>query len=48
LPETAFSAAAMITRNRTRKPALMIMAASASAVAAPPMSFFISRIEATA
>ena len=42
LPLMAFSAAATSTRSRTSSPALMIMWPSASALAAPPMSFFIS------
>jgi hypothetical protein len=47
LPDTAFSTAGISTRSRTGKPpSAMIMRASPSTVAAPPMSFFISAIEA--
>ena len=41
VPEIAFSTAGMSTRNLTLRPRDMIMCASASAVAAPPMSFFM-------
>jgi hypothetical protein len=44
LPATALSTAATSTRNRTGKPELMTSRASPSAVAAPPISFFISRM----
>ena len=42
LPQTEFSTAGISTRRRTFKPASMIICASASICAAPPMSFFIS------
>ena len=41
-----FSAAAISTRSRTSSFADMIMCASASTLAAPPMSFFISSMPA--
>ncbi len=41
MPDIAFSTAGMITRSRTFSPSAIIMCASASAVAAPPMSFFM-------
>ena len=41
-PAMAFSTIGSSTRRRTRRPASMTMWASASAVAAPAMSFFIS------
>ena len=51
-PETAepaieFSTAGISTRSRTFSPRAMIMCASASAVAAPPISFFIFSIDAS-
>ena len=41
VPEIEFSTAGISTRSRTFSPRAMIMCASASAVAAPPMSFFM-------
>jgi hypothetical protein len=46
LPEIAFSTAGISTRSRSRSPSVMIARARPSAVAAPPMSFFIRPIEA--
>ena len=46
LPEIAFSTAGISTRSRTFQPSAMIISASPRTVAAPPMSFFISPIEA--
>ncbi len=43
----AFSTIGRITRSRRRKPASMIICARARAVAAPPMSFFISSMPAS-
>jgi hypothetical protein len=43
-PEIAFSTAGMSTLSRTLSLRSMIMCASASTLAAPPMSFFISNI----
>ena len=40
-PAIEFSTAGMSTRSRTFNPRAMIMCASAKAVAAPPMSFFM-------
>ena len=42
--ETAFSTAAIMSRSRTGSPSRMISRASPIACAAPPMSFFISRM----
>ena len=46
LPETAFSTAGTSTRSRTGSRAAMTAWARPSTVAAPPMSFFISRMPA--
>ena len=43
----AFSTAATIRRSRIGRPASMTMSASAIAVAAPPMSFFIRSMAAS-
>jgi len=44
--ETEFSTAGISTRSRIFSPSAMIICASPSTVAAPPMSFFISPMEA--
>ena len=44
LPETEFSTQGSSTRNRTGSLASMIAWARPSMIAAPPMSFFISRM----
>ena len=46
-PAMEFSTAGMSTRRRTFSPRAMIMCASASAVAAPPMSFFMLSMAAS-
>ncbi len=46
-PAIEFSTDGMSTRSRTFSPRAMIICASASAVAAPPMSFFMFSIEAS-
>ena len=46
-PAMEFSTAGMSTRSRTFSPRAMIMCASASAVAAPPMSFFMLSMPAS-
>ena len=43
-PETLFSTAGTKMRSRTGRPAIMIIRARPSVVAAPPISFFISFI----
>ena len=47
VPEIEFSTAGISTRSRTFSPRAMIMCASASAVAAPPMSFFMLSMPAS-